>query len=169
MVVGLTCVWDLTHLHGLCETQNSTSMEAIGSMLKTWMRGGGADAVTPIHVSFCLIHKSHACHGESSKVEHDVWWLKESWNVSKKKEFCKWSWCSIIKQDKEKSEANGCSSEVTKGHKNASASYTKASIAQKRLCLVEKRERESMFKTTLLTNLSAIKVYQATFFDYYIN
>lgn len=65
--------------------------------------------------------------------------------------------------------ANGCSSEATKGHKNASASYTKASIAQKRLCLVEKRERESMFKTTLLTNLSAIKVYRATFFDYYIN
>ena len=29
---------------------------------------------------------------------------------------------------------------------------------QQRLSLVEKRERESMLKTTLLTNLSAIKV-----------
>lgn len=39
---------------------------------------------------------------------------------------------------------------------------------QHRLSLVEKRERESMLKTTLLTNLTQLK-YQATFIDYYIN
>lgn len=34
--------------------------------------------------------------------------------------------CQVNKQDKEKSEAYGCGSEATKGHKNASTSYTKA-------------------------------------------
>ena len=167
MVVGLTCTWDLTHLHGLSETRKSTSIEAIGSILKTWLRGGGADAITPIHMSFCLIHKGHACHGESSKVEHNVWWLKESWNISNKKN-------SVYEADvvlsnkieRKKVKLMDVVQKLRKDTKMHLLLTPKQNKLQQRLSLVERGK--ACLKQLCWLILAQLK-YQATFIDYYIN
>ena len=132
-------------------------------------RAWGAAVLMPLHLSmsFCLVHKSHACHGESSKDEHNVWWLKESWNISNKKN-------SVYEADvvlsnkieRKKVKLMDVVQKLRKDTKMHLLLTPKQNKLQQRLSLVERGK--ACLKQLCWLILAQLK-YQATFIDYYIN
>lgn len=83
MVVGLTCVWDLTHLHGLSETEIHVNgshwihSQNVAEGRRCWCRYTyPCPFVSYTKVMLVMVNPQKM---------NTTWWLKESWNISNKK------------------------------------------------------------------------------------